>query len=95
MLPASPPACPDTPTAEATFESVRSACGLTMADVDFSDTKNPTLTATGKAKMCSTCECEQKAFDYQAVYANCTDSIEAGNVALAKNIYGVAVACPK
>ena len=74
---------------------MKSACGLTDADLDFSDAKNPTLTAAGKAKMCVTCECQQRAFDYHAVYANCTDGSEAGNVAFAKNVYDEVVACPK
>ena len=95
MLPASPPACPDTPTAEGAFESMKTACSLANADLDFSEPKNPTLTAAGKAKICVTCECQQKAFDYQAVYANCMESSSAGNIAFAKNVYNEAVACPK
>lgn len=61
MLPASPPACPDTPTAEGAFESMS----------------------------------QQKAFDYQAVHANCKESSSVGNIAFAKNVYDEAVACPK
>jgi hypothetical protein len=94
-LPASPAACPDTPTAEGAFEAMTSTCGLTKEDLDFSDAKNPALTAGGKAKICASCECQQKAFDYYAAYANCMDSNEAGNTALSKNIHAEAVACQK
>ncbi|APR82711.1 Hypothetical protein A7982_08060 [Minicystis rosea] len=92
-LPALSPTCPDTPTAESAFTSLQSACGLTSSDLDGSNPQNPTLTATGKAKLCASCECQQKAFDYYALYANCTASIEAGNTALAKNTHDDAVAC--
>jgi len=94
-LPASPAACPDTPTAEGAYEAMSSTCGLTKEDLDFSDAKNPTLTAGGKAKICASCECQQKAFDYYAAYANCMDSNEAANTALSKNIHAEAVACQK
>jgi hypothetical protein len=94
-LPASPAACPDTPTAEGAFEAITSTCGLTKEDLDFSDANNPTLTAGGKAKICASCECQQKAFDYYAAYANCMDSNKAGNTALSKNIHAEAVACQK
>ncbi len=92
-LPASPPACPDTPTAEAAWTAAQSACGLSDTDVDASNPQSPSLTANGKAKICTTCECQQKAFDYHALYINCTDSQEAANTAFAKNVYDVAAAC--
>lgn len=93
VLPSLSPTCPETSTAEAAFSSVRSTCGLTQSDLDASNPQNPTLTAAGKAKLCATCECQQKVFDYYALYANCTASIEAGNTALAKSMHADAKAC--
>ncbi len=93
-VPTFPPACPDTTMAEAAFSKMESACGLTKADLDASDPKSPTLTAVGKGKLCSTCDCEQKAFDYYGVYANCTDGSDAANTAFSKNIHSVVLGCP-
>jgi hypothetical protein len=94
-VPTSPPACPDTTTAEGAYSSMQSACGLTKEDLDASDPKSPTLTAVGKGKMCATCECQKKAFDYYGVYANCTDGSDAANTAFSKSIHSVVLACPQ
>ncbi len=64
-----------------------------MADVDVSNVDSPDLTAAGKAKLCASCDCEQKAFDYYATYANCTDGSDAANAAFAANVHIAAVAC--
>ena len=92
-LPSSPAGCPTTPEAEGAFSTMMATCSLTMDDVDFSNLDSPHLTAAGKVKLCASCECEQKAFDYHAVYANCTDSNEASNAALAASVHADAVAC--
>jgi hypothetical protein len=91
--PASPGGCPDAPTAEAAFSSLEATCSLTEADVDLSDPQNPTLTAAGSAKICSTCDCRTNAFDYYALYMSCSSTQEVANAALAKNIYAVAANC--
>jgi hypothetical protein len=89
----SPVGCPGTTEAETAFASMKSMCGLIEGDLDTSNPESPDLTAAGKAKLCVSCACEQKAFNYYAVYANCTEGSDAANAALAANIHVDAAAC--
>jgi hypothetical protein len=88
-----PSGCPETAAAEAAFAKVQSSCGVANTDVDASNPNNPTLTAAGNAKLCSTCECRTAVYAYRTLYATCADPDEQGNTALAKNMYGVASVC--
>src|SRR5690242_19834761 len=80
----SPNGCPESAAAEAAFDKIKSTCGVVDADLDATNASSPTLTAAGKAKLCSSCDCRTAVYAYQTQYAKCTAS-DQGNAAFAKN----------
>lgn len=71
-------------------------CNMILSkDLDVSNPKNVTLTASGQGRICATCVCQQKATDFYAIFANCTDgSGDAATISLAKNVHTFVEACP-
>lgn len=83
--------CPDTPTAEGSFATVQSKCGIANDDLD---TSTPTLKDAAKSKACVSCDCRTAIYAYASIYHACTSAGEAGNAALAANLQQLAAACP-
>jgi hypothetical protein len=88
----SPSGCPEAQPAEAAFAKIKSTCGVVDGDLDATNPSSPTLTAAGKAKLCTTCDCRTAVYAYKTLYAKCTGSDE-GNTAFAQNLYSIAAAC--